>query len=153
MKTIFTNINRFSYDQINGRISDRYMANTIQYLISCARAIKDEYTKKLSYLDIFDIVLIPKDSPVTISSFVVGGKAYTTEGGKITFIARILDPLGNILQTSPLDEATVVTGDIEMSFFFNLVKFSMIGRHYIKISANGIDLDDGNKFFIEVKKL
>jgi len=126
---------------------------TISFLICAGRIIQDGMTKKYSYIDLFDQIIIPTGNDSFYQTFFVGGKLSVYKNSRYLVEVKIEGPNKKVIGKVSFPEADLVTGDVPLSAFFALVKFTDAGRHYIRVSVNNEDLKDGNKFYFDVVKL
>ena len=71
--------------------------------------------------------------------------------GNISLDIELEDPDGVVISTATLS-GSVNEGELEFSAFFSLVKFSKIGKHFIRAKLNERKMEDGNRWFIKVLK-
>ncbi len=127
------------------------MANTLSYLLTCGRVIKDQNTQFFTYLDVFDMLVIPKGSEFLIQSFCVAGKLHLDISGQVEAKIKFIYPDGT--ESIPSSVSGIVNpGYLEITASFNMVKFSQIGKHYLKVNFQGEQLETSNKFYFEVIK-
>ena len=126
------------------------MPNKIIYLTTCNRVIRDQYSTLNSFVDVFSIIWIPKDMPFVINSFWVVGKIFT-EGGAMTGEARIEFP------DKTVSDPIVVTGDLksgdaDFACLFPFMKFSQMGRYYLRLKIGNEEIHTGNLYYFDVSK-
>ncbi len=126
---------------------------TISYLVCAGRVIQDIPTNKYSYIDIFERIALPKDSPFLYQAFFVAGKLSDFKAGGYSIEIKILDPQKKVIGTVPFGNKELVDGDVPFSAYFSLLKIEKLGRHYIKVSVNGKDLADGDRHYFDVIRL
>ncbi len=127
------------------------MQTTVHYLLICNRAVRDMGTGLFTYVDTFGQIIIPKDNDSATQSFWIGGSIYSSIGGDVSLELRIEFPDGT--QSVPsIIKGNISPGDVGLSTYLPLVKFTQIGMHYLKAKFQGMELETGNRFFFEVKK-
>ena len=125
------------------------MSNTLSYLLTCGRVIKDQNTQFFTYLDIFDALVIPRGQDFLIQSFWIVGKLNLDINGKVEAKIKLIYPNGT--ESSP----SIVTGDVHPGFlqiaaYFNMIRFTQVGRYYLKINLQGEELETSNKFYFDI---
>lgn len=128
------------------------MKPTLSYLVPTNRILQDSTSTKFTAIDVFSLIWIPKDQPFTLQSFSVLGRVFNLSLGQFKGDVKIIDPSGVILQTSTI-EGDIKGGDLAFAAVFNLVKIEKEGKHFIRFSVNGRDLEDGDRYFIVVQKM
>ena len=127
------------------------MANTLSYLLTCGRVIKDQTTQFFTYLDVFDVLVIPKGNEFLIQSFWIAGKLYLDTSGKVEAKIKFIYPDGT--ESAPSSVNGIVNpGYLQITAYFNMIKFTQIGRYHLKINFQGEDLETSDKFYFEVVK-
>lgn len=125
--------------------------NEIAYLFTVDTLIRDELTKKPSYIGAFELLTIPKDQNELIYSFLVVGKILNVEAGHLEAKIRLLDKDKNELRNSSVS-GEVGAGDVDVSALFQFIKFTEPGRYYLKAEINGGE-DNSGRFYFDVIKL
>ena len=64
----------------------------LSFLASVGKAIKDEETKKQSFIDVFSNILVPKSLDSTVEAFSVVGRLLDVEAGDFSGKVSIVDP-------------------------------------------------------------
>jgi hypothetical protein len=123
----------------------------ISFLIFAGSAIKDVYTGKWSYINVFDEIVIPSNLEFFYQSFCIGGRINHVSAGDSTTEIQLLDPNGNIFASQELT-GTLVTGDVGFAANFDLVKFEILGKYKVNLIFNGHVLPTSNKTYIAVSK-
>jgi hypothetical protein len=128
------------------------ITTSIIFLVGAGRIIQDTISNKYSYIDLFDMIIIPKENDFWYQTFYVGGKLQVSQSQKYVIEVKIEDPNKTIIGSVLFPETDLVTGEVPLSAFFALVKVSNAGRHYIRVSVNGEEIKD-DRFAFEVVKL
>ena len=127
------------------------MSPLLSYLLVCGRVIRDEYIGGLfTYLDIFEVVLIPKGQTSTVRSFVVVGKLNAAKSGLLNIEVKIIDPDKNEFAKSVI-VGPAAMGDTEIAARFDLLTFQKTGRYTLQVTVDGTPLEDGGRYYFEVK--
>lgn len=127
------------------------MKPTLSYLVSVNKSIQDINSKKFTLIDTFTVFFIPKDTPFSLQSFVVAGRVLNLPAGDFKGEVKIIDPTGQVLQSSPL-QGTLKSGDLMFTAFFNLVKIEKPGKHFLRMFVEGTQLSDEDRFYIDAIK-
>ena len=127
------------------------MTPTLCYLLSANRSIQDIASKKFTLIDVFTTITIPKDQAFTLQSFVVAGRLTDVSLGVFKADVKIVDASGNVLQVSIL-EGNITLRDLSFVAGFNFVRMDKPGKYFLKMSVNGKELRDENRFFVEIIK-
>ncbi len=123
----------------------------LSYLIATNKVIRDETTKMPTYVDIFTAIQLPSDSDFIYQSLTVAGRLLGVSGGDIKAISTIFDPDKVAISSVELI-GTVQQGDTYITATYNPIKFEKLGRYFLKLSVNGEDLQDDDKFYFDVIK-
>jgi hypothetical protein len=123
----------------------------LAYLFTVARAIQDASTKKWSYIDTFYNINIPKELEYILSDFSVVGKINDVMSGSTKSEVKIIGPDRKVFSKVELS-GFLQEGDTDLVANFNLLKFQKPGIYYLKISINGVALEDDNKYYFKVIK-
>lgn len=151
MNNYLENSRDFPLTQQSGSIGDMDKEPSVSYLLTTGKIIQDSASGKFSFIDVFDIIVIPKNDPSTIQSFSIGGKLMNAKAGILSVDVKILNPKGEVLSKMPLS-GKVNGGDVELSVLFPIVEFKDEGVYLLKVSMDGKDLPDDNKFYFKVRK-
>ena len=135
---------------MHANIGDISMEISISYIISAARVIKDATTNKNSVIDVFDIIQLPSGQNFTYQSFYVHGKLLNVPKGNAAIDVRIMDPTKEKVVSVVNLAGNLENGDVSITAFFALVKFTEIGRYQIKLSVNGSELEDDDRFYFDI---
>lgn len=128
------------------------MESYVSYLVATTRVMRDANKNGLfSFIDVFESLVIPKKLESATQSFTVAGKIYTDKAGFLKINVSVLNPKKEILNTVELSGDFVV-GVIHISATFNLITFTTVGKHFLKVSINGKQLEDNDKFYFDVIK-
>ncbi len=125
----------------------------LAYVVPANRIIKDQETQKYSLIDVFDLLTIPKDTPL-ISSFGLAGRINEADLGTLNVVVRVLDPDGNAFATATLTGPVVSTIpdatkiDVQISVYFNALKFEKPGKYKFVVDANGVTLESGELYLL-----
>ena len=146
-----TNIGDFHFSLKAGMRGNEYMPNTIEYMFTCGRAIKDQGTGLFTYVDAFGNLFIPRNSDSLIQSFFVVGRLHAATGGNIKVETTYISPDG-IRSAPSIVVGEILPGFVDFACYFPIAKFTQIGKHYLKIKLQEEELEAGNKFYFEVRK-
>jgi hypothetical protein len=123
----------------------------ISFLIFAGSAIKDAYTGKWSYINVFDEIVIPSNLEFFYQSFYIGGRINHVPAGDSTTEIQLLDPNGSIFASQKLT-GTLVAGDVGFAADFDLVKFEILGKYKVNLIFNGHALSTSSKTYVTVSK-
>jgi glutamine cyclotransferase len=136
------------------------MKPTLGYLILARDIIRDDETKEMSAIRIFDTLFIPKGQRTLTYNLVLLGRVYFNDTGiypAVQVKVRISDPQGKEIH------AEVLTGEnIHAEYGMNisariwLLQFRMEGKYIINtsVSTNKVDfVDTGSVSYFKVEQL
>lgn len=123
----------------------------LAYLLPCANIIRDEKTRKFSYIDIFQAIAIPKGLTESFTIFSVGGKIISVPAGATKVEVSVIDPDGVNIATAVL-QGTLAVGDLDIAADFIGVKLTKTGRFFFKVKFNGAPVEDNGRFYFDVVK-
>ncbi len=126
--------------------------DTLLYLVACDSIIVDDITKKPGYIGIFDLLVIPPKQEKLLYSFNIGGKIFTPKDGEMEVKINIIGPDGKVFK-STTTKSVVQKGDVDMRFGFHIVEFTLAGKYILKALINGVEADDGDRYYFDVVKL
>ena len=132
---------------------DYKMDSKLIYLVTCFRGIKDVVTTYFSFIDVFDVIWMPKDNDFVWISFSVGGKLYSDVDGDIKIELYFIYP-DNIISSPPIvvEGKNIQKGDVHFVGTFPMTKFTQIGKYQLKAKLNGQILNSANDFYFNVIK-
>jgi hypothetical protein len=123
----------------------------ISYVIPVSRVIRDAETNKLTFIDVFGLVIIPKGEDKTIQFFTIAGRLVGTLAGDAKVTVTIENE-GIAVAKRELSGSGLSPGSIDFQARFDFVEFTKVGLHYIKVEYNGALLPDENRNYIMVLK-
>lgn len=119
------------------------------YLLTCSTVVRDQFSNNSSYIDIFEKINIPLGRDFVFYSFWVVGRINDIAiGTQVNITINIFDPK-NVSMGEVRIQGMSNTKDLNILGFFEGLRFSEVGKHYIKIFVNGQNIDK-NQFFFEV---
>ena len=127
------------------------METSLSYLLCAEKVIRDETSKKFTYIDVFSKVFFPSNSEKITHFFFVVGRVLSVKAGAIHVIILIKHSDGSIIASEDLS-GNIQDGDLEISAFFKLVEINKPGRYFLKAVVNGVELSDEAKFYFDVEQ-
>ncbi len=125
--------------------------NTVLFALACDSIIRDDITSRPAFIGVFDFLIIPKEEVKIIYTFMIGGKTFI-ENPLSDMKVRIYNPDKQLFKEVTIN-ISGITGDTDFRSFFPLTEFTKEGKYLIKIAMDGVEGDDGDRFYFEVKKL
>lgn len=125
----------------------------IAYLLPALRVMKDEVSKKYSFIDVFSVINIPKDQEMIPQFFFIGGRilgATTNESAEID--VRVVHENGTLELARAVLRGPVKDGDVDIAAYFGPTLVSVPGKYYFRVIYDGTPLEDNNKYFFTVVK-
>lgn len=120
-------------------------------MVACSSIIRDETSKKFTYVDVFQALVIPKGIDSYPLFFAVGGRLLGVQPGLANVVLKLQYEDGEVLANSKLS-GEVLGGDLDVSARFDLVPITKAGKYYIKVEYNGVAIQDNDRFYIVVTK-
>ncbi len=127
------------------------MANTLEYLFTCGRVIRDQTSGLFTYVDGFDTLFIPKESDFLYQNICIIARVYYAVGGIVKAEIRFVDP-DRVDSTPVVITGAMSPGYIQLAAAFPIQKFTKVGKYYMKIKFQDVELENENKFYFEVLK-
>lgn len=123
----------------------------VGFLFTTNRAIKDVSTAKWSFIDLFDLVTIPKDLDSLYQTFAVAGRIVNVPAGDAEVKVQIFEPSGAILAEETLS-GVLVAGEVTFATQFSFISVKEEGLHQIKVVLNNVLLKDDGQYSFRVVK-
>lgn len=148
----FNNI--FQCDLQFGRILKgcKNMSNKLTYFLTCGRVITDTVSKLFTFIDVFDSLFIPSGSDFIYRSICVVARVDSIERGEIRAEIRFVYP-DNSESAPVIITGNAQPGPIQLAATFPVLKFTQIGKYYLRIKFQDQELDRDDRFYFNVLKL
>lgn len=151
MSKHLTNDNRARHVQISANMGQSRMAIELSYLIAANKVIRDENTKNPTFVDVYTIILIPKNLDSTFQSFTIAGRLLGVPAGMLSLLVKVVHEDGETIASEALS-GHLEEGDAYITAIFPPIKFNKIGRHYLRVILEDKELEDKGHFYIDVQK-
>lgn len=125
----------------------------LSFALVCSRAIHDEPTKMWSFIDVFTYYTLPDGLDFGFQSFAVAARLNNVSIGEHAITVNLISPSGK--KIGEVDLSGVVqndSGHLSLTAFFNEIKLNETGKHYYKITVDGVELTRKNLHYYEVNK-
>lgn len=126
--------------------------NEIAFLFACGNIIQDSGTKKFTYIDVFTAFVISKEVEFIYQNFWVAGRILNIDQGENKIEVKFIDATGEREYGAAFVGGISKTQDTDFAARFDLVKLDRAGKFYLRTFLNGKQLNDGNRFYLEVRK-